>query len=92
MNVTKKILDIFQHMEHQAEYYIDGIEGVKKVPRGDEYLVRVRWMGLDDEEATWERISKVLEDAPVMLKKELRKLRLSKEEKGRLHARDGFRI
>ena len=25
LNVTKKIQDIFQHMEHQAEYHIDGI-------------------------------------------------------------------
>ena len=79
-------------MEHQAEYHIDGIEGVKKAPRGYEYLARVRWLGMDVEEATWEPISRVLEDAPVILKKELKKLCQSKEEKEQLRGRYGFRV
>ena len=88
LHVTRRLMEIFQHLEHQAEYHIEGIDKIKKAPRGDEYLVLVRWMGLD-EEATWEPVSRVLEDAPVVLKRELRKMCLPPGDKKKLHERYG---
>lgn len=55
----KRMQDIFQHLELEAEFHIS-IEGYKKAARGDEYLVQVKWMGLDDDEATLEPVSRVL--------------------------------
>lgn len=37
----------------------------------------MKWVGLDDAETTWEPVSRVLADVPVMLKKELRLMWLS---------------
>lgn len=47
-------------------------------------MVLVRLMGLDKDETTWEPVSRVWDDAPVVLKKELKRLRLSTEDKTRL--------
>ena len=62
-------------MDQQGEYHVRGITDVKKANRGDKYVVLVQWEGLDDEEATWEPVSRVLEDAPTVLRRELRKVK-----------------
>ena len=69
LHVTRRLMDLFQHLEHQAGYHIEETDKMKKAPRGDEYLVLVRWMELD-EKATWASVSWVLEEAPVVLKRE----------------------
>lgn len=47
-------------------------------------------MGLDDDEETWEPTSRVVKDAPVVLEKELKRLRLSSDDKNKLRERYGF--
>ena len=71
LKITKAVKDVFQ----QGEYHIGGITEVKKANRGDEYVVLVQWEGLDDAEETWEPVSRVLEDAPTVLRRELRKIK-----------------
>ena len=75
LQVTKRLQDVFQHREYQGEYHIRGITDVKKAKRSDEYVVRVLWEGMDDEECTWEPVSRVFADAPAVLRKELRRIR-----------------
>ena len=70
LRVTSRLQDIFQHLEHQAEYHIRGISEIKKATLGDEYVVLAQWEGLDEAESTWEPVSRILEDAPAMLKKD----------------------
>lgn len=43
-NVTKR-QNIFQELEHQAEFHVANVGGCKKAARGDECLVLVKWMG-----------------------------------------------
>ena len=70
-HVTRRLVDRFQHLEHQAGYRAEEIDMIKKAPRGDEYLVVVRWMELD--EKTWAPVSWEMEEAPVMLERERNK-------------------
>ena len=39
------------------------------------------WEGLEEAESTWEPVSRVLHDAPAVLRKELKALRLKAEQK-----------
>ena len=75
LKITKAVKDVFQHVDQQGEYHIRGITRVKKANRGEEYVVLVQWEGLDDAEETWEPVSRVLEDAPTVLRRELRKIK-----------------
>ena len=58
LHVTKRMLQIFQHLEHQAEVYIASIEGRKGA----------------------------------VIVKELKRLRLSTEDRRRLRERYGFSV
>lgn len=86
-----RLQDIFQLWEHQAEFHVSSIVGCKKAARGNGNLVLVRRMGIDDEE-TWEPISRVLEAAPAVLNKGLKRLRLSSEDTKQLRECYGFSV
>lgn len=45
---------VFQYLEYQVQYHGERIGEVKKAGRGDEYVVRVYWQGLNEEVSTWE--------------------------------------
>lgn len=74
LHVTKRAQDIFEHLEHQGEYHIDRIAEITKGRRGNEYPVRAEWQGLlgDENERTWELLSRVAEDAHAVLRSELK--------------------
>lgn len=67
LEVTKGVEDIFEHLNQQAQNHIDHIIDSKKAERGHEFIIRVAWQGLDEGESLWERLSRVLEDAPIVL-------------------------
>ena len=93
LKVDKRLCDVFQHQEHQGEYHIRGITAVKPAKYGNEYLVNVMWEGLEDEESTWEPVSRVFADAPAVLRKELQKMKLGKDIRRALQARyPGLRV
>ena len=52
---------------------------------------KVAWKGLEQAEITWEPVSRVFHDAPVVLRKELKVLRLIAELKRALMTRYGMR-
>ena len=90
LRVTSRLHDFFQHLEHQAEYHIRGISEIKKATLGDEYVVLVQWKGLDEAESTWEPVSRILEDAPAMLEKQILLLKPSAAFKEGLKKRYGL--
>ena len=59
LRVTSRVQDIFQYLEHQAEYHIRRISEIRKATLGDEYVVLVQWEGLDKAESTWEPVSRI---------------------------------
>ena len=74
LNVTSTFKQVFQHIDQQGEYHIRAITDVKRARMGDEYVVKVLWEGLEDDEGTWELVSRVLEDAPTVLRRELKRI------------------
>ena len=54
--------------------------------------VEVAWEGLEEAESTWEPVSGVFHDAPAVLRKELKALRLKAEQKRALVQRYGLRL
>ena len=50
------------------------------------------WEGLEEAESTWEPVSRVFHDAPAVLRKELKALRLKAEQKRVLVQRYGLRL
>lgn len=84
----------FQHSEqHQTGFHTTSSKvGCQKAVRGDEHLVLLRWMGLDDEEETWEPVWRMLEDTPALLKKKLKHSGLSSDYKQKLRKRYRFSL
>ena len=79
-------------MDHLAEYHIEEITAAKRAARGDGFVFFVKWMGLDEAEGTWEPVSRVMADAPAILEKELKKLKLSTDEKRSLRECYGLSV
>ena len=50
------------------------------------------WEGLEEEESTWKPVSRVFHDAPAVLRKELKALRLKADQKRALMQRYGLRL
>ena len=57
---------------------------------GDEFVVKVAWEGLEEAVSTWEPVSHVLYDAPAVVSKELKALRLNVEQNKTLVQRYGL--
>ena len=79
-------------MDNQGEYHIRGISAVKRAASGDGFVVKVAWEGLEEAESTWEPSSRVFYNAPAVLRKELKALRLKAEQKRALVQRCGLRF
>ena len=79
-------------MENQGEYHIRSISAIKRAASGDEFVVKMAWEGLKESESTWEPVTPVFHDAPTVLRKELKALRLKAEQKRALVQRYGFRL
>ena len=68
-------------MENQGEYHIRKISAIKRAESGHEFVVKVAWEGLEEAEGAWEPVSRVFHDAPAVLRKELKALRLKAGQK-----------
>ena len=79
-------------MENQGEYHIRRISAIKRAESGHEFVVKVAWEGLEEAERTSEPVSRVLHDAPAVLRKEFKAMRLKTEQKRGLEQRYGLRL
>ena len=92
LEITGELFKVFQQLEHQGEYHIRGISAIKRAASGDGFVVTVAREGLKEAESTWEPVSRVFHDAPAVLRKELKALRLKAEQKPALVQRYGLRF
>jgi len=92
LEITGELRKVFQQLENQGEYHIRSISAIKRAASGDEFVVKVAWEGLEEAESTWEPVSRVFHDAPAVLRKELKALRLKAEQKRALVQRYGLRL
>ncbi|CAM9722607.1 unnamed protein product, partial [Choristocarpus tenellus] len=67
LNVTTEIKPTFQYMQNRGEFEMSDILAVCRV--------MVDWLGLSEDERTLEPLSSILEDVPVFLCKQLKKLK-----------------
>ena len=81
LEITGELLKVFQQWENQGEYHIRRTSATKRAASSDEFVAKVAWEGLEEAESTWEPVSRVLHDAPAVLRKELKALRLKAEQK-----------
>ena len=65
-----------------------------RLPLGsdDEFVVNVAWEGPEEAKSTWEPVSRVLDGATAVLRKELKALRLKMDQKRELVQRYGLRF
>ena len=81
-----------KQLENQGEYHIRSISAIKGAAIGDEFVVKVAWEGLEEAESIWEPVSRVFHDAPAVVRKELKALRLKAEQKRALVQRYRLRL
>ena len=63
--VGAEVREVFEITKHQGEFEIADVISVDRGPaRVREYRGKIGWVGLEDEELTWEPMSTVYADAP----------------------------
>ena len=92
LEITGELVKVFQQLENQGEYLNRSISAIKRAARGNEFVVKVASEGLEEAESTWEPVSRVFHDAPAVLRKGLKALRLKAEQKRALVKRYGLRL
>ena len=70
---------VFSNPMSQDEFNMEMLEAVGLTDDGEELVVKVKWVGLDEEETTWELVSTIYADAPKYLVAQLRTLGLAKK-------------
>ena len=73
--VGAEVREVFEMTKHHGESEIADVTSVgKDLARVGEYRVQIAWVGLEDEEPTWEPMSTVYVDAPKYLEQKLRRM------------------
>ena len=73
LNIDQELFDQIAH--DSAGYEVESFIGLRK--RNDTWEVRVRWRGFTSGDETWEPLSNLLQDVPVLIKRWLRSCSLS---------------
>ena len=90
LNVTAELKEVLS--KSQGEFDIEKVEALGLAADGEEYVVNVKWIGLDEEETTWEPVFTIYADAPKYVLAQLRKLRLTKEVRDHLKKTYGMKV
>ena len=80
LDITGDLLPIFQQLGNQGEYHIRSISTVKWDESDDEFIVKMAWEELEEAGSTWESVSRVFSDAPVVPREELKALQMKAEQ------------
>ena len=79
LNFAAKLKKIFNSPKSQGEFDMERLEAVGLAADSEEYVVKMKWVGLDEEETTRKSVSTIYADAPKYLVVQSRKLRLTKK-------------
>ena len=90
--VTAELKEVFNNLKSQGEFDMERIEAMDLEADSEEYVVKMKWVGLDEEESTWEPVSTIYADAPKHMVARLRKLRLTKEVRDDLKKKYGIKL
>ena len=91
--VGAEVREVLEMIKHQDEFEIADVISVGKDPaRVGKYRVQIAWVGLEDEEPTWEPMSTVYADAPRYLEQKLRRMRLNSVTKRALKRKYGMNL
>ena len=84
LDITSDLKDVFQHSFTQGQFEMSGLVDMAEADDGDGYDVQVQWVGFEDDEDTWEPLSKIWDAAPQFVKRELRKMGLTRAVRSKL--------
>ena len=90
LNVTAELNEEFNNLKSQGELDMQRIEAADLGAEGEEYVVK--WVGIDEEETTWEPVSTIYADASKYVVARLRKLGLTKEFRDDLKKKYGINV
>ena len=91
--VGAEVQGLFEMTKHQREYEIQDILHIREDPlSAGYYKVQVAWVGLDDEDPTWEPVGAMFKGLPKFLVRKLKQMRLPKCVRNALRQRYGMKI
>ena len=71
MNVTQSLLDHVAYVE--GGHLVEALQACRFDKSAKEWVLKVKWMGLDDLESTWEPAVGLYEDVPTIVRAAIRK-------------------
>ena len=91
--VGAEVKGLFEMTKHQGEYEIQDILNIGEGPlNAGDYKVQVAWVGLYDEDPTWEPVEVMFKDVPKLLVRKLKQMRLPKRVRNALRQRYGMKV
>ncbi|CAM9748185.1 unnamed protein product [Ascophyllum nodosum] len=88
----RSLQGLFEMTKHQGEYEIQDILNIGEDPlKARDYMVQVTWVGLDNEDPTWEPVEVIFKDVPKFLVRKLKQVWLPKRVKNALRQRYGIK-
>lgn len=90
--ITEKPRDVLTTTMNQGEFQIEATGPVPLSADGDDRVVDVKWVGLDESEMTWETVHHIHKDTPPYLANQLKNMKLTKDICKALRTKYGVRI
>ena len=79
LNFAAEMKKILNSLKSQGEFDIERLEAVGLAADSEEYVVKMKWVGLDEEETTWKPVSTIYADVSKHPVAQPRKLGLTKK-------------
>ena len=79
LNFVAELKKIFTNLKSQGEFDTKRLVAVDSTAGIERFVVKMKWIGLDEEETTWEPVSTIYADAPKYLVAQIRKSGLTKK-------------
>ena len=92
LSFAAELKKIFNTLKSQDEFNMERLEAVGLTGDSEEYVVKMMWVGLNEEETTWEPVSTIYADTPKYLVAQLRTLGLTKKVRDDLKKKYGMDV